>query len=342
MGKGWGAGGRGKNLASDPRLGLPSQMPRSSPKPPPSTQLLTMVPTKLRAARCKASGVEVPTEMLPTRRARQGMPRRARSTRGPQFPGLSRAAPAPAAVPLTSARSRRGCAPSSAPRQRAPNFVPFSKQPSSAAQEGMARQEAERGGKVAGGARRGAGGGGARGWGAARRAGGGRRRAAPSGRRAEDELKIARAGEGREGGRGWEGDRGAGPEPRSGGAGRGGLGGGRAGLQGHLGARRASAERTRAGRGAGAWGGDGENWGCLVRLGDLEDGLRRKVPGDRRATGPVRRRRAAPASPCAPSSPGRSGARPAAQTIGNRAPESGGAGSSASLHRCGASSSGAV
>jgi hypothetical protein len=156
-------GGRGKNLASDPRLGLPSQMPRSSPKPPPSTQLLTMVPTKLRAARCKASGVEVPAEMLPTRRARQGMPRRARSTRGPQFPGLSRAEPAPAAVPLTSARSRRGCAPSSAPRRRAPNFAPFSKQPSSAAQEGMARQEAERGGKVAGGARRGAGGGGARG-----------------------------------------------------------------------------------------------------------------------------------------------------------------------------------
>lgn len=118
---------------------------------------------KLRAARCKASGVEVPAEMLPTRRARQGMPRRARSTRGPQFPGLSRAEPAPAAVPLTSARSRRGCAPSSAPRRRAPNFAPFSKQPSSAAQEGMARQEAERGGKVAGGARRGAGGGGARG-----------------------------------------------------------------------------------------------------------------------------------------------------------------------------------
>lgn len=159
-------------------------MPGSSPKIPPSTQLLTMVPTNLRAARCKASGLEVRTEMLPTRGARPGMPRRTRSTRGPQFPGLSRAAPAPAAVPLTSARSRRGCAPSSAPRRRPLNFAPFSKQPSSAAQEGMARQEAERGGKVAGGARRGAGGGGARGWGAARRAGGGRRAAASCAERA--------------------------------------------------------------------------------------------------------------------------------------------------------------
>lgn len=242
-----------------------------------------MVPTKLRAARCKASGVEVPAETLPALGARQGKPRRTRSTRGPQFPGLSRAAPDPAAVPLTSARSRRGCAPSSAPRRRPPNFAPFSKQPSSAAQEGMARQEAERGGKVAGGARRGAGGGGARGWGAARRAGGGRRRAAPSGRRAEDGLKIARAGEGREGDRG--GRETAGPGPSPGEAGRGGPGrrrGRGARLQGHLGARRGGRGRTRAGSRGGPWGGDGGAGGCRVKLRDREAGLRRKAPGDRR------------------------------------------------------------
>lgn len=216
-------GGARQNLTNDPHLGLTSQMPRSSPKTPPSTQLLTMVPTKLRAnqvawksrQRCWQRG-ESDRECRGAPGARvapnsQGFPgqhqTRLRCRSPPPAPAEAARPPPPrVGDPLTSPPSPNSHLPQRRREWRG-------RRPS-----GEGKLPAGRGGAQAAGAReagalRAVRGGGRAGGGELRRAGG---------RRAEDGLKIARAGEGREGDGG--GRETAGPGPSPGNAGRGGPG----------------------------------------------------------------------------------------------------------------------
>lgn len=219
---GWGAR---QNLTNDSHLGLTSQMPRSSPKTPPSTQLLTMVPTKLRANQVAWKSRQRCCQPGEPDRECRGAPGARVAPNSQGFPGQHQTRlrchsppPAPAEAvrpppprvgdPLTSPPSPNSHLPQRRREWRG-------RRPS-----GEGKLPAGRGGAQAAGAREAGALRAVRGGGRA----GGRRRAAPSGRAARGgRAKNSACWGGARGGRGG-GRETAGPGPSPGNAGRGGPG----------------------------------------------------------------------------------------------------------------------